>query len=334
VVLVSGIAVVDLIAGGLERPAPPGGVVFGTIRHSLGGHACNVSTDLVRLGFPRAQLRAIFPAGRDMFGDFLVRELRSAGVRADAVLVDGAPTALDLVLVVRGEDRRFHADPGANLRMPSAPVLSLLKKHKPRIYYAGGVGLLGKFDGDVAMVLKEAKRLGALTFVDVVFPYRKSWAFLREAWRWTDLFHCNADEAASVTGERDPGRAAAAIRRLSAKAVFVTMGGDGLIASVPGAVIRMPSFAVRVTDPTGAGDAFSAGLIHKLHGALNKGRSLDKIAADEWLKILVHASACGAVCTTGIGATTAVDKTKVEALVGRHGGALARSAAIEQSRAR
>ncbi len=327
-VFVSGIAVVDLIAGGLERPAPPGGVVFGTIRHSLGGHACNVSMDLVRLGFPRSQLRAVFPAGRDMFGDFLVRALKAEGVRADAVRVDGAPTALDLVLVVRGEDRRFHADPGANLRMRTEPVLSLLRKGRPRLYYAGGVGLLGRFDTGLPAVLREAKRRGALTFVDVVFPYRKTWAFLRRAWRWIDLFHGNADEAASITGERDPGRAAAAIRRLGAKAVFVTMGGDGLIASVPGAVIRMPSFAVRVTDPTGAGDAFSAGLILKLYGALKKGRSLEHITPEEWLKILVHASACGAVCVTGIGTTTAVDKAKVEALLSRQGSALARSAIV------
>jgi sugar/nucleoside kinase (ribokinase family) len=142
------------------------------------------------------------------------------------------------------------------------------------------------------------------------------------------MFHCNADEAASITGERDPGRAAAAIRRLGAKAVFVTMGGEGLIASVPGAVIRMPAFAVRVTDPTGAGDAFSAGLILKLHGALKKGRSLEHITPEEWLKILVHASACGAVCVTGVGTTTAVDKAKVEALLSRQGSALARSAVV------
>ena len=89
-IIVSGIAVVDLIASGLERPAPPGGVVFGTIRHSLGGHACNVSTDLVRLGFPRSQLRSVFPAGQDMFGDFLVRELRSEGVRVSPVRIEGA----------------------------------------------------------------------------------------------------------------------------------------------------------------------------------------------------------------------------------------------------
>lgn len=327
-VLVSGIAVVDLIAGGLERPAPPGGVVFGTIRHSLGGHACNVSTNLVRLGFPRSQLRAVFPAGRDMFGDFLVRQMKSEGIRVDAVRVDDAPTALDLVLVVRGEDRRFHADPGANLRMPSGPVLALLRAHRPRILYAGGVGLLGRFDTDLAATLREAKRLGAMTFVDVVFPYRKTWAFLRKAWRWIDMFHGNADEAVSITGQRDAVRAAAAIRRLGAKAVFVTLGGEGLIASVPGAVIRMPSFAARVTDPTGAGDAFSAGLILKLHGALKKERSLEEISADEWLKILVHASACGAVCVTGIGTTSALDRKKVEALVGRQGRALTRSSSV------
>ena len=330
-VLVSGIAVVDLIAGGLERPAPPGGVVFGTIRHSLGGHACNVSANLVRLGFPKSRLRAVFPAGRDMFGDFLVRSLKSEGLRVDPVIIDEVPTALDLVLVVRGEDRRFHADPGANLRMPSGPVLALLRKHRPRIIYAGGVGLLGRFDTDLSASLREAKRLGAMTFVDVVFPYRKTWAFLRRAWRWIDMFHGNADEAASITGQHDPGRAAAAIRRLGAKAVFVTMGGEGLIASVPGAVIRMPSFAVRVADPTGAGDAFSAGLILKIHGIMNKGRSLEEISADEWLGILVHASACGAVCVTGIGTTTALDRKKVEALVDRRGRALTRSSVVKPS---
>jgi len=50
VVLVSGIAVVDLIASGLERPARPGELAFCSVRTSIGGHACNVSADLVRLG--------------------------------------------------------------------------------------------------------------------------------------------------------------------------------------------------------------------------------------------------------------------------------------------
>jgi sugar/nucleoside kinase (ribokinase family) len=331
VVLVSGIAVVDLIGSGFERMARPGELVFGTVRTSLGGHACNVSADLARLGLPRSKLRVVFPAGRDLFGDFLVRSLKGQGVKPEPAFTDAAPTSLDLILVARGEDRRYHADPGANLHLPAGPVLALLREHRPSIYYAGGVGLLGKFDGDLAAVLRQAKRLGALTFVDVVSPYRKTWAFLRRALPWTDLFHCNVDEAASLVDEQDPEKAAGKIRSLGANNVFLTMGSRGAIAAVAGGTIRVPSFSVRVTDPTGAGDAFSAGIIMKMHRAIARGLRPEDFSLDGWLEVLLYASACGAVCTTGIGTTTAISAEKVRALVGRQGRALARDSVITRS---
>ena len=329
VVLVSGIAVVDMIGSGLERVARPGELAFCSVRTSLGGHACNVSGDLVRLGFPKSRLRVVFPAGRDLFGDFLVRGLKQQGIRVEPVFADKAPTSLDLILVAQGEDRRYHADPGANVEMSAAPVLALLEKHRPLIYYAGGVGLLGRLDSGLAVVLRRAKELGALTFVDVVNPYRKTWAFLRKALPWTDFFHCNADEAASLVGETEPAKAAGMIRRLGAKDVFLTLGGEGVLASVPEALIRVPAFSVRVKDPTGAGDAFSAGLILKTFKALGRGVSPDRFSANDWLEILLFASACGAVCTTGIGTTTAVDAGKVDGLIRRQGRSLARASVIE-----
>jgi hypothetical protein len=148
-VLVSGIAVVDMIASGLGRVARPGELAFCSVRPSIGGHACNVSSDLVRLGFPKSQVRVVFPAGRDLFGDFLVRGLGRQGLRIEPVLADKAPTSLDLILVARGEDRRYHADAGANVAMTAAPVLALLERTRPLVYYAGGVGLLGRFDADL-----------------------------------------------------------------------------------------------------------------------------------------------------------------------------------------
>jgi sugar/nucleoside kinase (ribokinase family) len=147
VVLVSGIAVVDLIASGLKRVARPGELAFCSVRPSIGGHACNVSADLARLGLPRSCLRAVFPAGRDLFGEFLTRRLGEQGVRVEPIFARKAPTSLDLILVARGEDRRYHADPGANVEMTAAPVLARLGKDRPLVYYAGGVGLLGRFDG-------------------------------------------------------------------------------------------------------------------------------------------------------------------------------------------
>jgi ribokinase len=328
-VLVSGIAVVDLIASGLERVARPGELAFGSVRTSLGGHACNVSADLVRLGFPRRELRVVFPAGRDLFGDFLVKRLGEQGIRVAPVLTEKAPTSLDLILVARGEDRRYHADPGANVEMSAGPVVALLEKLRPRIFYAGGVGLLGRFDADLAAVLRRAKQLGALTFVDVVSPYRKTWAFLRRALPLTDVFHCNADEARSLVGEPEPVRAAGLIRRLGAKNVFVTLGGEGAVAAVKGAALRLPAFSVRVADPTGAGDAFSAGLITKIHGSLARGRGTEDLSPGDWKGILLYASACGAVCTTGVGTTTAVDAKKVESLIHRQGSALSKAAMVE-----
>jgi sugar/nucleoside kinase (ribokinase family) len=316
-VLVSGIAVVDLIASGLERIARPGELVFSSVRPSLGGHACNVSADLVLLGLPKSQLRAVFPAGRDAFGEFLAARLAGQGVRVEPFIARRAATSLDLILVARGEDRRYHCDPGANVEMTAGPVRALLERHRPRLFYAGGVGLLGRFDTDLPGVLRLARRLGSLTFVDVVNPYRKTWAFLRKALPEIDVFHCNADEAGSITGERDPARAAAAIRRMGAKNVCVTLGGDGCVAAVAGAVLRLPAFKVRVVDPTGAGDAFSAGVILKLHRRLQGGGRDGEFSAADWKDILLYASACGAVCATGVGTTTAVDRRKVEDLLRR-----------------
>jgi sugar/nucleoside kinase (ribokinase family) len=333
-VLVSGIAVVDMIGSGLERVARPGELAFCSIRTSLGGHACNVSSDLVRLGFPRSRLRVVFPAGHDLFGDFLIHGLKSQGLRAEPVFAEKAATSLDLILVARGEDRRYHADPGANVEMSAAPVIALLEKHRPLIYYAGGVGLLGRLDSSLAGILRRAKKLGALTFVDVVSPYKKTWGFLRKALPWTDFLHCNAEEAASLVGETEPAKAVDMIRRLGAKNVFLTLGGEGALAGVPGALIRVPAFSVRVKDPTGAGDAFSAGLILKTHRAINQGKPPGRFTPDDWKDILLYASACGAVCTTGVGTTAAVSADKVRALAGRQGQAFARSSVITRSAAR
>ncbi|MGB8958191.1 MAG: carbohydrate kinase family protein [Candidatus Aminicenantales bacterium] len=319
-ILVSGIAVVDLIGSGLERVARPGELAFCSVRPSIGGHACNVSSDLVRLGFPKDRLTVVLPTGRDLFGEFLAGRLGEQGIRVERVLACKAPTSLDLILVARGEDRRYHADPGANIEMTAAPVLRLLERDRPLVYYAGGVGCLGRFDQDLAAVLRRAGRLGALTVVDVVSPYGKSWDFLRAALPWTDVFHCNGDEAASLVGARDPVRAAAAIRGLGAKNVLVTLGGKGCVAAVAGRVLRLPAFKVSGVDPTGAGDAFSAGVMLKIHRILSRGRAAGDLTPADWRDILIYASACGAVCATGVGTTTAVDSGKVEALVKRQGG--------------
>ncbi len=318
-ILICGIAVVDLIASGLPRIAGPGEVVFGSIRASLGGHACNVSVDLAQLGFSKSGTRAVFPAGRDLFGKYLLASLRAKGVRAKAVWSDRYPTSLDLVLVARNEDRRFHADPGANRSLSPEDILPLLESDRPSLFYIGGVGILERVDRNLERILKRAKSLGALTFVDAVTPFRKGWGFLRRALPWTDLFHCNEDEARALAGEKRVDRSLDRILDMGAGSLFATAGERGLEARLPAGVVRVPSFSVRVKDPTGAGDAFCAGLLLKIHGCLASGRGLGHLTAEEWKGILLYASACGAACCAGVGTTTAVLGGTVDRLLRRQG---------------
>ena len=78
----------------------------------------------------------------------------------------------------------------------------------------------------------------------------------------------NAQEAEALTGEADPERGA---RALAARfdEVVVTLGAEGALWIDGAELLRVPAEPVEaVTDSTGAGDAFAAGLLSaRLSGA-------------------------------------------------------------------
>jgi len=49
----------------------------------------------------------------------------------------------DIVLVVGGVDRRFHLDVSSNLFLDRGFIEASLDEVKPRVFYVGGVGMLG-----------------------------------------------------------------------------------------------------------------------------------------------------------------------------------------------
>lgn len=66
----------------------------------------------------------------------------------------------------------------------------------------------------------------------------------------------------------------------------------------------------------------------KIHRILSRGRGAGDLTLADWRDILIYASACGAICATSVGTTTALESGKVEALVRRHGGGLAAAAKV------
>jgi sugar/nucleoside kinase (ribokinase family) len=71
-----------------------------------------------------------------------------------------------------------------------------------------------------------------------------------------DVLRCNADELHALTGSGDP----AALLELAAE-VVVTRGAEGALWTDGARTERVDAVAADVVDTTGAGDAFTAGLL-------------------------------------------------------------------------
>ena len=321
-VMCTGILSVDLIAADLPKISSPGEITYVPkgIEVHIGGHCANVSIDLRKLGVREGDVSSTGAVGEDIFGNLLERLLKESEVKTHLQRVSEAGTSKDLILVVSGEDRRFHVDIGANLYLNPEYIIDVLEEEKPKIFYAGGVGITKRLDEHLLRVLQKARDMGCITFIDPVKPYMHGWRFIKESMKWINIFHCNADESLELTGRRDPREAAVTLREKGADIVVVSLGEEGLVAASKEAIFEMSAFKVPVVDPTGAGDALSAGIIHGILKVTDRKKlEISSISEEDLITVLMEGEAAGASCVTGVGTTTAVTMENVSRILKEQG---------------
>lgn len=314
-VLTCGFVVTDIIAVDLPKFPAPGDHVFAPhgIRLWIGGHPANISVDLRQLGMGEGEVAVAAAIGPDILGDFIEGFLRSKGVITFLQRVNEVETGKALVLVLRGRDRGFIADPGANSRLSHEHVIEVVEKLRPKIFYLA-CGILGEFDFKVSDIFKLCHEYGALTMLDVVKPFGKGWNFIEPALKYVDITHSNVEELRGLSGEGGK-KGLLHMAKKGVKLPIVSDGPSGLTALFRGKYIRQPAFRVDVVDPTGAGDALCAGIIRKLIEHLTPGGTLEDLGFDEILEILLYGQAAGAACVGAIGTTAGVTAEKVEHLL-------------------
>jgi fructokinase len=114
--------------------------------------------------------------------------------------------------------------------------------------------------------------------------------------RAADVLRLSDDDLAHLLPGTGPEPAARVLHGHGVPLVVITLGGDGVLASLDGRPLHVPSPPVEVVDTVGAGDAFMAGFLHALHGAGALGGRLDALSED----IL------GAALTAGVRVASAV----------------------------
>ncbi|MGY1606229.1 carbohydrate kinase family protein [Geodermatophilus sp. SYSU D00700] len=246
--------VVVVLAGepapGSDRPA--------TIRSRGGGAGANVAAHLAALGLPVVLAGCV---GDDPAGAALVAELAAAGVALAVRAVPGAASGTIVSLVDPAGQRSMLADRGANLDLRADDVPApgpgghlhlsgyTLLDERPR---AAGLGALAAAHASGCTVSLDPASTGPLTAYGV-----DRWLADTDG---ADLLLPNADEARLLTGCADVADAARALARRHA-AVAVTLGADGALWASGAALVHRPAHPADVVDTTGAGDAFTAGLL-------------------------------------------------------------------------
>jgi sugar/nucleoside kinase (ribokinase family) len=287
---------------------PPEGalLVLEDMPVKAGGCAANVAIDLAKQGIAADVIGCV---GCDSAADVLLKTFKAHGVGPSRIVrVDPCPTSRTVILLIEGQDRRFLHVTGAN-SVFTVDNLSLEWLSSLKVFYLGGLFALPGIDLEkLAKLLEFCGEAKVATVVDVVVPqgYR-GMAPLKPLLPLIDVFVPNHDEARAFTGLTDPFDQLRALESAGANTVIITRGARGAVAARAGRTWCCGAFQMNVVDPSGSGDAFTAGVIRSL------------LFGWDLPYTLRYASAMGASATRAAGTTDAVfSAAEAEAFVSQH----------------
>lgn len=305
--LCAGILFADYTCVPIPRMPEPGELIpTEGIQLSLGGCAANAGLDLARLGVKVGVSGCV---GDDAFGQFILDTLRTGGVDVSGVhRLPGIGTASTMAINVKGQDRRFISTPGANTRFTVAHIPPDWVR-QAKVFYVGGYLMMPGLETDEFLELfRSARAGGAKTVLDVVLFGGEHYAeTLARILPETDVFLPNDDEAALITGCKDPLQQAERFRDAGAKTVVITLGSRGSLLVTDNLRLRAGTYPVEFVGGVGSGDAFDAGFIMGL------------LLGEDPAGCLRWGSALGASCVRAIGATEGVfTRPEAEAFMREH----------------
>jgi ribokinase len=233
-----------------------------------GGGGANVAARLVEAGVPTLLVARI---GDDTAGHAAIEELRRAGVELEVAIDPAHETGVCVVIVEPGGERTMLPDRGANAVLATSD-LPIDEFAEGKHLHLSGYTLLDPGSRSAGLVaLEHARATGMTISVDPASaaPIQDVGPHNFLGWtRRATLLLPNAEEAAVLTGARDPEAAAWALAK-DGREVVITLGKEGALWSDGQHVERArASPAPARVDSTGAGDAFTAGwLASRLGGA-------------------------------------------------------------------
>ncbi len=280
---------VDIMGRVRAWPRPGEDCLAQKLEIRCGGVGANCAFALARWGVATQLAGCI---GQDPFGDYVLKALRESNVGVRHLQrTSAATTGVFYINVTPDGERTFFGGRGANALLRLRQRSAAFSSGAVAAHIAGHSFLDRGPAQAAAQLIRAFHARGGWVSLDVgMEPSTAIPQKILQIIRSVDILLVSLDEAAALTGTRDPFRAYAALRKAGAREVVLKVGRRGCIISADGKPMLVPSFSVRTVDSTGAGDAFVAAFLQaRLRG---------------WptIEAAIAANAAGALATTVIGA--------------------------------
>jgi sugar/nucleoside kinase (ribokinase family) len=251
-----GAAAVDMVVTVDSHPRKDEIALARSYNVFAGGSVANVAVGLARLGL---KVGFIGKIADDEFGKLLIDEFKKEGVDlTNLIVVKGGRTAATFIAVDSKGDRVIYALGGdALIENPSELKTDYLAKTK--LLY------IGEAFPEVALTaIKLARRGGAKVVYSPGGIFSSfGLSYLKNIVKESDIMILSRREIELLTEGKGFVEAAKLLISLGPRAVIVTLGERGSAVIENGTVEMIPAFkAEKVVDTTGAGDAFTVGLLY------------------------------------------------------------------------
>ncbi|MCL2708642.1 MAG: PfkB family carbohydrate kinase, partial [Defluviitaleaceae bacterium] len=226
------------------------------VETALGGSACIFVSGCAKLG-----LKAAGPGivGRDLFGRFVLDELKKSGVDVSYICErGGAKTAVSLALCKGGG--RTTLTSGDSIAMLDASKVTPKMLSASRHLHIASFFLLTGVAPGLADILWEARRIGLSTSLDTNYDPAEKWELPGDILKNVDIIMPNETEAIKLTREQNAESAARALLK-TVKVVALKRGERGASVYADGARFDLPAPKIKLADAVGAGDNFDAGFV-------------------------------------------------------------------------
>ena len=284
-VLLLGDVNIDIFMNIPTYPPPGGDALADRMELRTGGSAANTAILLSRLGLRTEMLTH---AGDDPWAEIAFRTLRAEAVGLDFLTRDPqVGTGLIFLPVTPNGERTMYSYRGANARLQPQEITPQLFQDVALLHISG-YALLQSPQKDAAWRAVElAEARGIPVTLDLgVEPAAVLGPELERLLGKLDLLVLGEQEALLVAKQPELDAALDFLLACGVKTIGLKLGARGCLLVTPARRVSLPGFKVETIDTTGAGDAFSAALIHgRLNGLSLEARGL-------------LANAFGAVATT------------------------------------